>query len=571
MTPSFFVDTAKLLLDNLSRLKPDASGSTGWDVKATFELLRRGIRQEGPRLPPEQRVELARVLTHHVREKGATLRALFPRDSGASQLDQLEIDCMDAGLWLRASGGDFAPPSPSDVWGWAQLVHSALKGRQEAVMQRLLSDASCPPASDLVGRFPSSREGSGVPSRWGREPLDGWAWVVRNCASPGVRALLLRGADPNVTDAQGRPLLAYATNPETIRALFDAGADPLGASLPLPARARALSALSDAWVSQTVNGCDQLSAYVQRSLSAWSEAEKDEVLEPVLQAVGLDLITKASSRSSPFPLMQQIQVLNGCSGRPEKSLPRIQADGYTWSCYAYAVWSDLCLPTDRRAKPGSIENVWPQPEPSNDGVPDVVWSWMAAFAQGASSRPAWDAAMASPENRAAALVALDRMLAHPRAWQGGFAFLRNLLVVRRDGVAGDLREEWRLQTPDLVDRALRAAWGAPPEDRTAALATASPFLSWLERPRLRCDERYPEWLAMALASGAPGPTKALKRDWVEIMAEGWALLDAPPEVHTALQEMQRAHPDAHSAWSGLALNRAAIAPESGSSSRRLRL
>lgn len=542
MTPSLFLDTATLLLNNLHRLKPEAFGPSGWDVSATLDLLRRGVRESIPKMSASQKGELARLLASRLKGNQSSLWTRFATDQdGVPPHEALEIECMDAGLWFRTGTG----ARSSSVHTWAQHVQEAAEERRQAVVDRMLADPDRPPIADLVSAFSFKLTGISTPSDW---RSSGWAWMIRNTATKTVESLLCQGADPNATDADGRPVLVYAHELETVRSLLRHGADPLNADLPLDERRQAFAALFDLGGPMSRKMAPVLIGYVERSLARWSTNEKNALLETHRLQMAQALIAPAPWFGVERDAWQfRIHHLNAWLGLPVRSLPAVHHEGHRWSLYAHTLWQDLCLPGNQRAMPGTITDVWPQ-SGQTDGIPDDVWGWMAAFSQGGSSTPAWDEAMGRPANRDAALVGLDRMLAHPQAWQGGFSFLRNLVVERRDGVAGELREAWQTFLPDRVDRALRAAWSAPSNERRVAIDQAAPLLTWLEKQHPGRDPRYPEWLVMAMASRAPGPLASLRKKLQSALDGGWPKAPLSSEIRGALEGLREVAPEAYALW-----------------------
>lgn len=288
--------------------------------------------------PVNTRQDLAQAFEKNLRESNAnwsvrhalsTLqRAVAPKET-TSLPEQLQLILLNAGCWPNLPTAGRRPANLTLYGPYAMELSRATENRRVDLLRRLLDWKGAGAESQSLLR--SFETGAGLPVGFSHMQQTGWTWAVRNLCEEGLRVWLDAGADPNASDKVGRPVLAYAHKVGQVKALLEAGADPLAAHLPIQIRRAHLTAIWQGWASSlhwdlqkeaVEREWEDGIAYLRSRMAAWPEAEAQQATDRIAfsaynrrfkasdASLGLEALAQALGRRSSLAATDEVE-LNG--------------------------------------------------------------------------------------------------------------------------------------------------------------------------------------------------------------------------------------------------------------------
>ena len=272
--------------DEQDRSRPSAVGRLLWTQWEAFEKdLSHGVSPPDKatvgrlRVVYEQNLEINRD-TWNTRNALSDLQRHAEASPSSPLAQRLKVVLLSVGCWPDIPSAGQQPPDLRPYSRYADQLNKAVEYGQVQVLRQLLDWPNSGRAAQEILRNHST--GAGRPVGFLQSQGTGWSWAVANLSGPGLEALLAAGADPNAVDKVGRPGLAYANKPDSLKALLEAGADPLDPALPYAIRCKNLHGLGEGWLHKLIWEARRTPAerewgegvgYLRRRLANWPAAE----------------------------------------------------------------------------------------------------------------------------------------------------------------------------------------------------------------------------------------------------------------------------------------------------------
>ena len=388
-----------------------------------------------------------------------------------------------------------------------------------------------------------------------------WTRLVGSSDPAVIQVWLNAGADPGARDRIGRPLLAYANQPQRIAALLEAGADPLDPAAPLDQRLADLVWLLKGWKtflaeqlgtpSHKHEGESCAELYLRVRLDQWPPDEQCQAiarLAPWLFDVYADSL-RLEDNTSARVWTALLDLLPSPEQMPVGRGWRLEIDGKRLCFPAAMAW---LLLTGQRSRERHSHPLDLERQAVADGAGLFDRDVAALWDRVGSPVGEKDPLRGIPAERLPDI--LFELIAHTPAGTSPLAALGGL-----DPLLSKARFEkypaLAAALPDLLDAYGDAVWREP-----SAPALWRKTIAWLGRCEVDAPvARRARWTVMAWASSAEPPLSEADEARAavilrEALAQGWRIWPSDKPLAQAAAALRSQQPRADALFKALVLD-----------------